>query len=65
MNNENELRKHYDTQGYAYLGYVNINQKALDAYQQSKNKQEHKIGRCEYLIACHDLKVYVKVDSGD
>lgn len=65
MNNEEQLKKHYKSQGYKDFGCVNISQKAYEACQKSKNKQEHKIGRCEYLIACHDLKVFVTVDSSD
>ena len=65
MNNELELIKHYTSQGYKNLGCVNLSIKAQEAHQKSKNRQEHKIGRCEYLIACHDLKVFVTMDCSD
>ena len=60
-----QLTKYYKSIGYENYGCVNISKKASDAYQKSKNHQEHKIGRCEYLIACHDLKVFVTVDCSD
>lgn len=65
MNDEIQLRNHYQSLGYKFVGSLNFQSAAVDAYQKSKNKQEHKIGRCEYLIACHDLKVFMLMDSGD
>ena len=65
MNNRNELERHYDSLGYRFLGYVNTNERAYNASLQSKEKQWHEIGRCLHLVACHDLKVYFLVDSGD
>lgn len=65
MNNRNELEKYYDSQGYKYLGCVNYQEKALKAMSKSKNKQYHEISRCLHLVALHDLKMYVIVDSGD
>lgn len=65
MNDETKLTKHYSSLGYTCLGCININSKALEAYQKSKNKQTHTIGICYYLIACHDLKVFFTMDSGD
>lgn len=65
MNNREELEKHYKSLGYTYSGCVNYQEKALNAMQASKEKQYHEIGRCLHLVACHDLKIYVIVDSGD
>lgn len=65
MNNRKELEKHYEAQGYKYFGCVNYQQKALNAMSKSTNKQYHEIGRCLHLVALHDLKAYVIVDSGD
>ena len=65
MNDYENLCTHYQSKGYKFVGSVNFDTKAVEAYQKSKNKQEHKIGCCEYLIACHDLKVFMLMDSGD
>lgn len=65
MNNRDELEKYYDSQGYQCLGYINTNQKAYEASLKSTNKQWHEVGRCLHLVACHDLKVYFMIDSGD
>lgn len=65
MNNRDELEKHYKAQDYAYLGCVNYQEKAYNAMQKSTNKQYHEVGRCLHLVALHDLKAYVIVDSGD
>lgn len=65
MNDEYNLKKYYKSIGYKDLICANTRLDAQEAYQKSKNKQEHKIGRCYYLIACHDLKVFFTVDSGD
>lgn len=65
MNNREQLEKHYKSLGYKYFGWVNDLGKAYTAAQESKDKQTHEIGRNLHLIACHDLKVYVLVDSGD
>lgn len=65
MNNENTLREYYTKRGYKNLGNLNFSEKAADAYHQSKDKQSHEIGRCFYLIACHDLKVFFTLDSSD
>lgn len=65
MNNRAQLEKHYKSLGYQYLGYVNTNEKAYNTSLESQSKQWHEIGRCLHLVACHDLKVYVLVDSGD
>ena len=65
MNNELELRRHYQSLGYKDLGCVNISKKAYNAIQDSKDKQWHEIGRCLHLIACHDLKVFATCDSSD
>ena len=65
MNNQEQLEKHYKSLGYSYLGYVNTNKKAHNASLKSTDKQWHEVGRCLHLVACHDLKVYVMVDSGD
>lgn len=65
MNNLHELEQHYKSQGYEYLGYVNTNTKAQESYQKSENKQWHEVGRNLHLVACHDLKVFVMIDSGD
>lgn len=65
MNNQQQLEKHYESLGYKYLGCVNTSAKAQEASQQSTNKQWHEIGRNLHLIALHDLKAYVLVDSGE
>lgn len=65
MNNFENLSSYYQSQGYKFLGSVIFNSEAVEAYQKSQDRQEHKIGRCEYLIACHDLKVFFIMDSGD
>ena len=65
MNNREELEKHYKLHGYKYLGCVNYQEKAFVAMSKSKNKQYHEVGRCLHLVALHDLKAYVIVDSGD
>lgn len=65
MNNRNELEKHYKSAGYEDFGCVNYQEKALNAMIKSQNKQYHEIGRCLHLVALHDLKGYVIVDSGD
>lgn len=65
MNNEEQLRKHYKSLGYKDLGWVNINQKAIEATKKSQNTQWHEVGKCLHLIACHDLKVFAMCDSSD
>ena len=65
MNNREELVKYYESVGYKYLGYVNTSVKAHNAALESVEKQWHEIGRNLHLVACHDLKVYFIVDSGD
>ena len=65
MNDETALTNHYKSLGYKNLHCLNFSGEAMKAYQESQNKQEHKIGRCEYLIACHDLKVFFTTDSSD
>ena len=65
MNNKEQLEKHYQAQRYKYLGYVNINEDARVAAQTSTDKQWHQVGKCLHLVALHDLKAYVLVDSGD
>ena len=65
MNNQYDLERHYISQGYKYLGCVNYQEKALTAMGKSTNKQYHQIGKCLHLVALHDLKAYVIVDSGD
>lgn len=65
MNNEQKLREYYLSLGYEDYGCVNLQKKAADAMQKSSDKQYHPIGRCLDLVACHDLKVFVTIDSGD
>ena len=65
MNNEEQLKKHQKSLGYIDLGWVNISEKAYNACQDSKNKQWHEVGRCLHLIALHDKKAFVMIDSGD
>lgn len=65
MNNRDVLERHYKELGYKFLGWANTNIGAQEAYQKSSDKQYHPVGRCIDLIACHDLKVYFLVDSGD
>lgn len=59
------MEREYLQKGYKNLGCVNINRKAYEAFQKSTDKQEFKIGRCEYLVVCHDLRVFATIDSGD
>lgn len=63
--NKEWLENYYKNAGYTCLGWVNISTDAQEAYQKSENKQWHEIGRNLHLVACHDLKVYVMIDSGD
>ena len=65
MYDEIILYNKYKAMGYKNLGCVNINPQAYEAMQKSTNKEELKIGRCEYFIVCHDLKAFATVDSGD
>lgn len=65
MNNKEQLEKYYRSIGYKYLGWVNTNEKAYNAVQDSKDAQWHEIGRNLHMVACHDLKVFVFVDSSD
>ena len=65
MNNQHELEQHYKSQGYKDFGCVNYQEKAYKAMSKSKNKQYHQIGRNLHLVALHDLKAFVTVDSGD
>lgn len=62
---EFQLSSQYNKKGYKDLGCVLFNQKACEAYNQSINKEEHKIGKCYYFIVMHDLKAYCTVDSSD
>lgn len=65
MNDFVTLGRHYQEQGYRFLGSVNFSNEAARAYRTSKKTQMHQTGRCEYLVACHDLKVFVVIDSSD
>ncbi|MBQ2397630.1 MAG: hypothetical protein II304_11455 [Bacteroidales bacterium] len=65
MLNQDFWEKQYKQAGYTCLGWINISTKAQEAYHKSKNTQWHEIGRNLHLIACHDLKSYMMVDSGD
>lgn len=65
MNNREQLQKHYTNLGYKFVGWVNFNQKAAESVQESKDNQWHEVGKCLHLVACHDLKVFAMVDSGD
>lgn len=65
MNDRNELEKHYKSAGYKDLGWANMNPEACEIVGTSTKKQVHEFGRNLHLIACHDLKVFLKVDSGD
>lgn len=65
MNNEYVLKTHYKKFGYKDLGCVNYQEKAMTAMAKSTNKQYHEIGRCLHLVALHDLKAFVTIDSGD
>ena len=65
MNNRYELEQHYKSQGYKDFGCVNYQEKAFKALQKSESKQYHQIGRCLHLVALHDLKAFVLVDSSD
>lgn len=65
MNDQYNLEKHYEAQGYKNLGFVNLSSEACGAYQKSTNRQKHNVGRCLDLIALHDQKAYVMMDYGD
>jgi hypothetical protein len=65
MMNQDFLEKHYKENGYKNLGWVNISTKAQEAYSESEQKQWHEIGRNLHLVALHDLKAFVLIDSGD
>lgn len=65
MNDETQLVKHYESLGYKDLGWLNTSDKAFNAASVSTKKQMHQIGRNIHLLACHDLKVFARVDSGD
>ncbi len=65
MYDEILLYNKYTAMGYKNLGCINTNKNAYSMVQKSTNKEELKIGRCEYFIVCHDLKAFATVDSGD
>lgn len=65
MMNQEWLENYYKNAGYTCLGWVNISKDAQKAYQKSEKKQWHEIGRNLHLIACHDLKVFIMIDSSD
>lgn len=65
MNNQEILEKHYESLGYKNLGYVNTSEKAFNACQKSATKQWHKVASNLHLVALHDIKAIVLVDSGD
>lgn len=59
------IMKKYREQGYRYLGSVNMNPHACEAYTQSKQYESFTIGRCLQLVVLHDIKAMVEIDSGD
>lgn len=63
--NEFTIKQEYRAKGYTFVGSVNTNPKAYDAYQKSNNKESIEIGRCLHLVILHDLKAMVEIDSGD
>lgn len=62
MNEEQVLKKYPD---YKYVGCVNYNQDAFNAYRESNKHEAIKIGKCLELIILHDIKKIVKCDFGD
>lgn len=64
MNKETIINQ-YILQGYEYLGCVNYNQKAFDAYRASNKHEAIQLGRCMELILLHDTKQIVECDFGD
>ena len=60
-----QLTREYEKKGYKDLGKLGWNEKATNAYCQSKDKQEYPIGRNYDLIVMHDLKAFCTVDSSD
>ena len=63
--NEFELVTKYKAKGYKFLGDVMFNHEAVLAYNKSKNKEEHRIGRSYDFIVMHDLKACCTIDSSD
>ena len=62
-----QIISEYKDKGYKYLGWLNWfdNQKARDAYCNSKQREEIKFGRCLSIVLLHDTKEIVQIDSGD
>lgn len=50
---------------YKYVGCVNYNQKAFDAYRESNKHEAIQIGGCREIILLHDIKQIVEIDFGD
>lgn len=62
MTKEQILNEHPD---YKYMGCVNYNQKAYDAYRESNKIEKISTGRCLEVALLHDLKQIVEIDFGD
>ena len=60
-----KLINEFIVQGYEYIGCVNYNQKAFDAYRESNKHQAFKVGRCMEVVVLHDTKEIVEIDFGD
>lgn len=63
--NKETLIKEYKEKGYHYLGFVNYNQKAFNAYRESNKHEAIQVGHCIEVILLHDLKAIVECDFGD
>lgn len=64
MNSE-KIIKEYKDKGYTYVGCVNYNQKAYNAYQESNKHEAIRVGRCIEVVLLHDTKQIVEIDFGD
>lgn len=62
MNKEQILKEHPD---YEFVGCVNYDQKAFDAYRASNKHEAIKIGGCIEIVLLHDTKQIVEIDFGD
>ena len=63
--NKEKIINEYAQQGYSYVGCVNYNQKAFNAYRESNKHQAIQIGNCLELVLLHDTKQIVEIDFGD
>lgn len=62
MTREQVLKKYPE---YKFVGCVNYNQTAFDAYRESNKHEAFKVDRCMEMVVLHDLKQIVSLDFGD